>query len=505
MPGKSKDHSDKPNAVEKKRKQHPMLWVFSVFILVIIVVTFVGAPILTRFGQQGGIVFGFWDGKPIEYRADNYFSRQRDMVADRYQSMFQQSDGNVEWQLFQVWNSAFELTVVHTAIMEQAENSGLRISEEQVDKALTYYPGYQENGKFSAAKYRNTSNSEKYSVRNYYKESLLHQQWVGDVFGTLSSSAEKDFIVGLSSPERNFLFVAWNLDEYPADQVALYGMEKSELFSEGSFSRITLGDDKKAAEAILSQLENESASFEELARSHSTDIYAEKGGEMGYVMRYALQSDIENDEDLEAVFSLGRGETSGLVSTPYGLAIYQSNGPVRAPDFSKEETVQKVRSYMLTNERGIVEDYFIEKASSFSAQAEEGDFSEAASEMGMNVHLTDYFPINYGSVNFMKGIRTLDNVSYLQSVGSNERILKLLFSLEEEKASEPQIVGNNVIVFELMDEREAPESITTMVAENYRSILDNITDAQVRRLFLGSDKLENNFMEMFSTYFLNQG
>jgi hypothetical protein len=105
----------------------------------------------------------------------------------------------------------------------------------------------------------------------------------------------------------------------------------------------------------------------------------------------------------------------------------------------------------------------------------------------------------------MKGIRTLDNVSYLQSVGSNERILKLLFSLEKETTSAPQVVGNNVIVFELMDEREAPESITTMVAENYRSILDNITDAQVRKLFLGSDKLENNFMEMFSTYFLNQG
>lgn len=504
MPSKSKDQADKPNAVEKRRKQHPMLWVFSVFILVVIVVTFVGAPILSRSGRQGGIVFGSWDGEPIEYRADNYFARQRDMIADRYQSMFQQSDDNVEWQLFQIWNSAFELTVVHTAIMEQAAESGLRVSGERLDRALTYYPGYQENGKFSAAAYRSAPNSEKFSVRKYYSESLIHQQWIEDVFGARSSSAERDFLVSMSSPERNFRFVNWNIEEYPDDQVARYGMEKSELFSEGSFSRITLGDDRKAAEAILAQLNEGSSSFEELARTHSTDIYAEKGGEMGYVMRYALRSDIDGEEGLETVFSLPPGEHSGLVKTPYGLAIYRSNGPVRAPDFSSDEILGKIRSYMLTNERGLVEDYFIAKAGGFAEEAAVKGFSAAAADLEKTEHLTDYFPINYGGVNFMKGIRTLDNVSYLQPVSSNERVLKLLFSLESGNTSEPQVIGNNIIVFQLMDERNAPESITAMVEENAGSIIDTITDGQVRRLFLGSDKLENNFMEMFSTYFLNQ-
>jgi hypothetical protein len=511
MPSKSKDHKDhidKPNVVEKKRDQHPMLWAFSVFILVLIVVTFVGAPAISHFGsQRGSIVFGSWNGEPIEYRPDNYLSRQRDMVAKRYQAMFQQSQGqdNIDWQLFQVWNGAFELTVIHSAIMEEAKKSGLQVSDERVDRALTYYEGYWENGKFSPEAYRNTPSSEKFSVRNYYHESLIHQQWVGDVFSTRSSSAEKAFLLSLASPERNFRFVNWDLNSYPAEKVAEYGREKGDLFAEGSFSRISLKDDKKSAEAVLKQLREETSTFEELATAHSTDIYADKGGEMGYVMRYALQSDISNDKDLDEVFSLAPGAASGLVETPYGWAIYRSNGPIRDADFTNDETIDKVRSYMLVNDRGIVEDYFLDLGKTFGESAEKSSFSETSDTMGLTEHLTDYFPINFGSVGFLKVIRTLDNSNYLQSIGSNDRILKLLFSLEPEGVSEPQVVGNNVIVFQMIDERDAPQTVKDTIDQRYRSVITNMTDDQVRRLFLGSKKLENNFMEVFSTRILNRG
>jgi hypothetical protein len=502
MPTSSKDY-DKENAVEKKRKQHPFLWIFSVLILVIIVVTFVGAPIMSGLGGSQGLVFGQWDGEPIEYRADNYFARQRDMIAEQYQSMFQQED-NVEFQLFQVWNSAFESTVIHMAILDQAARSGLVIGEKSVDKALTSYPGYRLNGKFSPEAYRDTPNSEKFSVRNYYRESLIHQQWIEDVTSVKSSQGEQEFFISMVSPERNFTFVSWNLEDYPDEKIAEYGSSKQELFSEGAFSRITLGDDKTAAQSILDQLRSGSATFSELAQSHSTDIYAEKGGDMGYVMRYVLHSDIESEEDRNKVFSLNPDEVSDLIKTPFGYAIYQANGPVREADFTSPEILEKVFSYMLTNDRGIIEDYFINEGRDFAKQAEEAGFQESALSRDMVSHLTDFFPINYGSINFMKSIRTMDNSSLLQSVSSNERILKLLFSLEKGVASEPQVIGNSVIVFQMLEEREAPEEMKSIVKDNYDAIQQQFIDREIRRLFFNSDKLENNFMEVFSQYFLDR-
>lgn len=503
MPTKPKEY-DKENAVDKKRKQHPFLWIFSVVILVIIVVTFVGAPVMTGLGGSQGLVFGKWDGKPIEYRADNYFARQRDLIAEQYQSMFQNGQDNVEWQLFQVWNSAFEATVIHTAILEQARQSGLVIGETAVDKALTSYPGYQENGKFSPEAYRDTPNSEKFSVRNFYRESLVHQQWLSDVTSVLSSEAEKQFFISLTGPERNFSFVVWNLDDYPEKELVRYGETKRELFTEGSFSRITLGDDKEAAESVLQQLTSQSSTFSELAQSHSTDIYAEKGGDMGYVMRYALQGDVESDEDLQAIFSLDPDEISGLVKTAYGYAIYRSNGPVRKADFSSSDVLDKVRSYMLVNDRGIVEDYFIGQGSEFAQVAAAEGFQESAISRDLESHVTDFFPINYGNINFLKSIRTMDNSPLLQSVSSNERLLTLLFSMEKEEISEPQVIGNTIMVFQMLDEREAPEQMQSIVEDNYEAIQDQFIDREMRRLFMNSEKLENNFMEVFSQYFLNR-
>jgi hypothetical protein len=504
MPSKSKDPGEKPNLVEKKRSRHPFLWVFSIVILVIIVVTFIGGPLLTGFGQSNRIIFGRWDGKPIEYREDNYFARQRDMLAERYQAMFQQvDDTNIEWQLYQIWNSAFEQTVVHTAILDQAERSGLRVSDNAVDRALTYYPGYQRDGRFNPEVYRNTPNSEKVSVRNYYKASLIHQQWVEDVFGTRTSSMEEEFLIAMSSPERSFSYVIWELDSFPVDQVEAFAMDQKELFSEGNFSRISLGSDKKSAEAVYEQLQSGSSSFEEVAQNHSSDIYAEKGGEMGYVMRYALQSDITREEDLDAVFNLEPGAYSDLVETPYGWAVYQSNGPVRPADFSSEATVDRVRNYILVNERGLVEDHFLAQGRQFAALASE-DFQGTAAQEGKTAHQTDYFPINYGELDFLKSIRTIDGAPYLQAVAGNERILTALFSLGENEISEPLVTGNNVAVFTLEGERSAPESVTDRIPGNVESIINRMTDRQTRNLFMNSDKLENNFMQVFSSVFLSR-
>jgi hypothetical protein len=62
------------NIAEKKRQTHPFLYAFSVVLLVVIVVTFIGGPALSRSGGGGRIIFGYYKSTPIEFFPDNYFS-----------------------------------------------------------------------------------------------------------------------------------------------------------------------------------------------------------------------------------------------------------------------------------------------------------------------------------------------------------------------------------------------------------------------------------------------
>jgi hypothetical protein len=83
-------------------------------------------------------------------------------------------------------------------------------------------------------------------------------------------------------------------------------------------------------------------------------------------------------------------------------------------------------------------------------------------------------------------------------------VLKTLFSVEEGSVSDPFVLGTSVIVAEAADEREAPDEAVTRVESMYNYILQNYRQSDVRSTFLNSDKLEDNFMEVFSKYFMNQ-
>ena len=45
------------------RWKHPFLYIFSFLILIIIVVTFIGGPLLSGSGGRSSIVFGSWGGE----------------------------------------------------------------------------------------------------------------------------------------------------------------------------------------------------------------------------------------------------------------------------------------------------------------------------------------------------------------------------------------------------------------------------------------------------------
>jgi hypothetical protein len=213
----------------------------------------------------------------------------------------------------------------------------------------------------------------------------------------------------------------------------------------------------------------------------------------------------EDSSKANPIFALEKAEFSDLVETSFGWSIYRSDEEAITPDFTEEEEIAAARSYLIRNERGQVEDYFINRANSFVANAAEAGFSTAARAANVSPTETKYFPINYGESFFLKPIQTENENGngILQRAQANQRILTNLFSVAENNFTEPFVLGNSVVVAQLLEERQAPEAEVEQIANYHSYIIQNFQSQEIQTHFLQSDKLEDNFMQVFSKHFLS--
>jgi len=318
-----------------------------------------------------------------------------------------------------------------------------------------------------------------------------------------TSPDEADFFARLATPERKFQYVTFSLDGYPREEVLTYVQTNLEKFSRMNLSRISLRMEEKEAEEIFTRLTENPERFEELAQNHSSDENAEKGGDMGWVRYHELAANFEESDRADQIFSLAKNDISDLMETSFGYVIYRCDEPATLPDLEDPAEIDEVRSYLIQNERGMVEDYFIDRAKTFTAAAQKSGFSIAARQNDLESIDTNYFPINYGGSFFLKTIESENDSALLGNAQSNERVLTELFSLEEQGITEPFVLGRSVVVARLIDERETPEKELEQIKSYHSYIVSNFRNQEIRNHFLQSDKLEDNFMQVFSKYFLN--
>ncbi len=216
--------------VEKKKEVHPLLYVFSVILLVIVVVTFVGSPVAGKLYRRGFIVFGTYDGRDIACYPGSYFEQQRATIAQQVRdSASTEQDMEILQQT--IWYQAYRQTAIHVATLLQAERAGVHVSEDAVDKELLSHPTYLENGKFSEERYNRSQGHEKAQTRKLVREQAMSNEFYRDMFTGLKTSAkEKEFVTAMARPERSFTFVSFPFADYPADEVRAYGTANSSLF-----------------------------------------------------------------------------------------------------------------------------------------------------------------------------------------------------------------------------------------------------------------------------------
>jgi peptidyl-prolyl cis-trans isomerase C len=84
------------------------------------------------------------------------------------------------------------------------------------------------------------------------------------------------------------------------------------------------------------------AKFEDLAKAHSIDGAAPKGGDLGWFGKGAMLPDFE-----KVAFSLKEGETSGIVKTKFGYHIIKLTGKRAAGVRSLDEVKDQIKTALL--------------------------------------------------------------------------------------------------------------------------------------------------------------
>ncbi|MBL8968505.1 MAG: SurA N-terminal domain-containing protein [Spirochaetaceae bacterium] len=509
-PNSPADKATKKAADAPKRGiKNPFIYAGTVLLLVIVIIAFVFVPSVGGGMASGGdLSFGSYAGKNITYTQGNYLSRQVQTVNDalRQQGL---SEQNFQFFAYQVWRQAFERTVFRFGVLDAVKSAGGHVTEKLLDKRMAENPAFQEDGKFSARRFREATMAEKLAIRDTLRDDLLADQYLSSVYGLNPSQKEIAFVKEMAKETRKIEFAAFPLSDYPETEVAAWAAQNAALFRRLTLSRITVPSSENDALKIRKQVESKASSFEDAAKAQSKDSYAEKGGASGARYFHELAGELEKKDDAEKVAALKKGELSPVFKTISGSYVFfRADEDASPADTAAAAFLKDAKDYVLRFERGRVEDWVAAKAKNFAAGAA-ADFAKAAKAAGVEAKSAGPFPLNYGDLAFNIYGQTVplfktvnvDAAPELSGASSSEKFLAAAFGLAPGAVSEPLVLGDNVIVLKVKEAGAALDEDLSGISLYYPYFYQQKLDGEVREIFLKSPKLKDNFMNVFFKYF----
>ena len=501
--------SKKFQSEKKPGSQNSVLKYIGVVIVGLALLGLIFSSVLYKSGGGGSkqMVFGKYGNREIVYRYDNAFGQAVETEMAKYRNSVDKDNQFFSFVRFMAWQQAFNSIVVNTAISYQLDKSGYDVSSRAVDRRIIDSGPFRTNGQFDENIYRNASATQKASVRKQFEEQLTLETWSQDVLDSqYRSSQQVAFLESMRSKTRTYDYVSVPFTDYPDEKVIAYARENTKLFTRLPVSRISVSD-KETADEVRQKIDDrkqEIDSFAELARQFSEDAYKDDGGNMGPTDFYQL-SEILGSENTNEIFSLEAGDVAGPYETDYGWLIVKVDGPPEESD--PAERLDIVKSYMLQNEVGIIEDATIAKVERVRVEALAADsFREAAQNVGYEVATTPAFPINFGGDTLLGSTpETSGDPELSGTVSSDEFWSKIAPLTRIGAVSEPVVLGDSVAVFSLaaIEEVEPLNYWDSMV--KYELARSRQEDFQVAILSADSELLENNFSETYDQIFPTQG
>ncbi len=453
-----------------------------IIILVIGVISFIVAPVLSKTGSAGpdSLVIGSWDKIKINTEQDSPFIekyRYLNQYVDS-QNMMPKEPQQQRFFQNQVLRLAFNMAVFEIAMQDSLRKAGYEVPEFRVKKELVNYY-LDENGYYSQAKYEKTSKARKLELQKSMTEYLAINRYIEDLFGNSTnyglktSSKESDFIVDMAKKEKSFKYVSFNSSTYPAEEVVKYGKAHKDLFTAYNLSLLTYTTEDTAKKALASIKAGE-LSFDDAVILNTPKVITDENGKLTYNYRTDINKYFPDNENLKIVLALKTEELSPVVALHNGMfAIVRCDAEPTEANFESEETITKIRNYINVTEKGMVEDYLLKEAKKFSELAKKDGFDTVAESFNgktLTVETSNSFPINYGNTAFLQPI---PSQGVLYSISENEDFFKTAFSLKENEVSKPLLIASEVLVLQLNEEKDADEYTLENTKKGYTNQADS--------------------------------
>ena len=448
----------------------------SIIILVFSVITFVFIPAAGgQAGSNAKTMLGKWKNKRLDYTADGLFLREyRQLRSSAEMRGYLRSDNKAQQEFMerQIMRTAFNASMIQLAAQEEALNAGFYLPNKNINRALiSFYT--DSTGAYSEKLYNETSEQQRLAYRRQVIDYLTAQRYIEDNFGTYdnifglkTSSAETAFVQKMAEKERIFNYVVFEESQFPQEKIREYGEEHADLFAEHNLLMLTFTSQEDANKTAQA-LEKGEITFEDAVITNSTKVGTDSNGKLLSPYRTTVNRTFPESKDLDTVLKLGVDEVSPVVKTSYGYAIVKCTAPVTAADFTLTETQDRVFSYMKSNERGIIEDYLEQKAKTFAEAAKIGGFAHEASVNDLVVQTSNPITLNYGNAAILPQISAQSDSFFAAGI-RNENFYKKAFALKTAEISEPILLGSNVLVLQLEEEKTGSEETQNDIATSYR-------------------------------------
>ncbi|MDX9808852.1 MAG: SurA N-terminal domain-containing protein [Sphaerochaetaceae bacterium] len=493
--------SKKDQGSPKKKLKVTPAQVFTYVILVVLVVVLVFGMGVSMFGvnRSGGdsLVFGEYDGTPIEFKFGNYFHRQ-------YQNQASQIKDTSISGAYQIWYGAYQNTVFHTALSKLADKAGIVVAENSLNEAIKNSGAFSKDGVFDPETYKNATVEYQTQVKTSIQDNLPAQMVLGDVMSVLTSDAEIDYVLAMNDNGRSFNYVAFTAESYPDDLTAAYAQANPALFTQIDISIITM-QDEAALKTLAEELQAGSKTFADAAVANSIDTFASEGGRAGVWYLYELQQNFNEPDQVNVLFSTKEGSVSQVFASPSGFTLYKVEKSPALADFTDVDVLADVKTYIGSKDPAIVSSYLQEKASEFYQAAANGDFASVAEQFNVNVVEVGATPANIGESSYLSSFAYTDYQGALASVATGEEAMKKLYSAAVGTVIEPLISGNNVIVAKVMSEEPIDENTKDYLRYVYPYMAQNQIQQDLAQSIFASDKLKDDFFNVFLTKVMGEG
>ena len=475
---------DKP---KKNKNRKSIGWIIGVVVLILISITFILPT--TFLAGNNDIVFGSIRGKDISY-TNQYFQTQASFAQAQLGSNANSLQG-----MYQVFNQAFLSTAATIALNDMADEVGIAVTDNYVDRAIVNSGFYNNaDGVFDAELYNNADRYQRDTFRAFAEESVASGMVTRDIMSAHSSNDEVALIQDLGSRGRTFDYVTVSSAIYPRESVISYALEHQDNFLKVGLNSASYATEEEANTA-LSAINDGSSTLLEQAETTTSTTDGEIGGQ--YV--FALQGNLVTPEDIESFKNAAVGDIIGPVQTVDGYTIYEVTSAPVLDENATEEELNAARSYIATAEPEMMSTFLDEKTAEFEARISNGeDFFTVAEDMGLNVTTVSSTTANPNSFPLFSTFQMTDPAQNLfTATYFNANYINDLYQGTEGDVLAAENLANGNRLITRIGEDTVNNSSSTYVETMYGYLKPQMATVDLQTAIFNDPTFEDNFASTF--------